>query len=335
MKRILVTGGAGFIGSHLCDRLIDAGNYVTVVDNLQTGSILNIKHLLGHDRFEFIRCDVMSDMFVSEFTAISYKKKLDVIYNLASPASPIQYQKNPIKTFMTNVLGARNVLAIALHHRCRVVQASTSEVYGDPLVHPQPEEYFGNVNPIGERACYDEGKRAAETLFFDHIRYHKLNAGVFRIFNTYGPRMDTDDGRVVSNFVVAALQNRELTVQGTGLQTRSFAYVDDTVDGIIKFAESDLTGPVNIGNPEEFTIQELLGMIESKLGEVSVKYVDAFADDPKQRKPDITKAVAMLGWKPTIQLTDGLDNTINYFREKLQCRTHPQPQKSVTESFGI
>ena len=310
MKNVLVTGGAGFVGSHLCEKLLERGYKVYCVDNFYTGTVKNIAHIAKHPNFRFYEHDVVSSVFRDYFST----KPIDIIYNLACPASPVHYQRDPIATMMTCVMGAYNVLEVARKTKARIVQASTSEVYGDPDVHPQPESYHGNVNPIGPRACYDEGKRAAETLFFDYRRKHGVDIGVFRIFNTYGPRMARDDGRVVSNFIVAALSDAPLYIQGDGKQTRSFQYIDDLVDGILKFADSKHTGPVNLGNPGEFTIAELAGIIISKINKGYISYADAAVDDPKQRKPDISLAKQMLNWEPQVPLMVGLDKTINYFR---------------------
>ena len=309
---ILVTGGAGFVGSHLCDKLIAEGHTVHCVDNLYTGSMKNIEQLKGNPRFYFHEIDVTSNEMLLRFMDNSYA--FNQIYNLACPASPVHYQKDPLYTFFTNILGARAVLEIAKYHKCRVVQASTSEVYGDPDVHPQPESYWGNVNTIGPRSCYDEGKRGAETIFFDYKRMHGVDIGVFRIFNTYGPRMATNDGRVISNFIVAALADAEITIAGTGIQTRSFCYVSDLVEGIIRFANSKEIGPINLGNPGEFTIEELASIIVRKVGKGYKVYIPRPIDDPQQRKPVITLAYDKLGWKPTIPLEEGLDKTIEYFR---------------------
>ena len=309
-KTILVTGGAGFIGSHLIDRLIARGDDVICVDNLFTGSKRNIEHLLGHRKFEFMRHDITFPLFV----------EVDEIYNLACPASPVHYQHDPVQTTKTSVHGAINMLGLAKRLKCKIFQASTSEVYGDPDVHPQPEAYWGNVNPIGIRSCYDEGKRCAETLFFDYHRQHGLEIKVARIFNTYGPRMHHADGRVVSNFIVQALQGDPITIYGQGQQTRSFCYVDDLVDGFIRLMDSDdsVTGPINLGNPGEFTILELAQKVIEMTGSSSeIVYRDMPEDDPKQRQPDISAAMEKLEWKPTIQLNDGLANTIQYFRDVL------------------
>jgi UDP-glucuronate decarboxylase len=310
MKNILVTGGAGFVGSHLCERLLEQGNKVYCVDNFYTGTVKNLAGIVKHSNFRLYELDVTSEQFADFFSI----RVLDQIYNLACPASPVHYQRDPIGTMMTCVLGARNVLEIARKTKARVVQASTSEIYGDPDIHPQPETYNGNVNPIGPRACYDEGKRAAETLFFDYRRKYDVNTGVFRIFNTYGPRMAKNDGRVVSNFIVAALADANLTIHGAGMQTRSFCYVDDLVDGIIKFANSRSVGPINLGNPGEFTVDELATIIIQKVNKGYKQHVERTVDDPQQRKPDITLAKAQLNWEPKVALSEGLDKTIEYFR---------------------
>lgn len=309
-KRILVTGGAGFLGSHLCERLIEQGHNVICADNLFTGSKRNIEHLQSLPNFEFIRHDVTEPLRV----------EVDQIYNLACPASPPHYQYNSIKTFKTSVLGAINVLGLAKRTGARVFQASTSEVYGDPLVHPQPESYWGHVNPTGIRSCYDEGKRAAETLFFDYHRQNGVDIRVVRIFNTYGPRMMPDDGRVVSNFIVQALRGQDLTIYGDGKQTRSFCYVDDLIQGFLRLMEvENFTGPVNIGNPGEFTMLELAELVLQKVGGSStIVHKPLPSDDPKQRQPDITLAQAKLGWEPKVPLSDGLDRTIAYFSQLLK-----------------
>ena len=304
--RILVTGAAGFLGAHLCDRLISDGHEVLGVDNFFTGSRRNVSHLLSHPNFELMRHDVTFPLFV----------EVDAIYNLASPASPIHYQKNPVQTIKTNVLGSVNMLGLAKRLNIPIFQASTSEVYGDPLVHPQTEDYWGHVNPIGPRACYDEGKRAAETLFFDYNRQHGVKIRVARIFNTYGPRMAVGDGRVVSNFIVQALQGKNMTIYGDGLQTRSFCYVSDLIDGFVKMMdqEMDLVGPVNLGNPVEFTMFELAEIILQKTQSSSkLEFTELPEDDPKQRRPDISRASDLLNWRPTINLAVGLDLTVNYF----------------------
>lgn len=311
--RILVTGGAGFIGSHLCRRLLNEGNDVICVDNLFTGSIDNISDLLLNERFEFCFQDVTEPL---EFLNI------DQIYNLACPASPVHYQYNPVKTIETNIIGAINVLNLAKINNARVLQASTSEVYGDPLMHPQKETYWGNVNPIGIRSCYDEGKRAAETLFFDYHRQFGVNIKVARIFNTYGPNMQKNDGRVVSNFIVQALEGENITIYGDGKQTRSFCYVSDQVDGLIKLMNSDVnvTGPINIGNPCELTVSEIANFIVSMTESTSqIVYQDLPADDPQKRKPDISLAKEILGWKPVVELTNGLNQTIDYFSKIINC----------------
>lgn len=310
LKKVLVTGGAGFLGSHLCEKLVNEGLHVVCVDNLYTGSEENIKHLRFEPTFSFINLDVTSSNFVNKLWTWNF----DLIYNLACPASPVHYQKDPIYTTETCFLGAKHVLELAREHQARVVQASTSEIYGDPEVHPQPESYWGNVNPIGPRSCYDEGKRVAETLFFDHWRKYQTNIGVFRIFNTYGPRMAKDDGRVVSNFINQALEGESITIHGMGSQTRSFCYVDDLIEGIVRFANSELMGPVNLGNPGEFTIKQLAEMVVNKVGSGNIVYEQRPVDDPQQRKPDITKAKKELDWQPKINLSEGLDKTIEYFR---------------------
>ena len=309
-KRVMVTGGAGFLGSHLCDRLLQDGNDVICVDNLFTGSKDNIRHLLGNPYFEFIRHDVTQPIFV----------ECDQIYNLACPASPIWYQKDPIYTFKTSVWGAMNCLGLAKRTGARVLQASTSEVYGDPEVHPQPEEYRGCVNTIGIRSCYDEGKRAAETLFFDYHRKHDVDIKVMRIFNTYGPRMDINDGRVISNFIIQALRGQDITIYGDGSQTRSFCYVDDLIEGMVRLMNSrdGFTGPVNVGNPGEFTIKELAEIVIRLTGSNSeLIYQELPEDDPKQRKPNIELAKKELGWGPSVMLEEGLRKTIDYFKQCL------------------
>jgi UDP-glucuronate decarboxylase len=310
MKNVLVTGGAGFVGSHLCEKLLEKGYKVYCVDNFYTGTVKNISNIVKHPNFRLYEHDVTSEHFRDHFSV----RALDYIYNLACPASPVHYQRDPIATLMTCVMGASNVLEIARKTKARVVQASTSEVYGDPEVHPQPETYHGNVNPTGPRACYDEGKRAAETLFFDYRRKHDVNTGVFRIFNTYGPRMAKNDGRVVSNFIVAALADAPLTIHGAGWQTRSFCYVDDLVEGIVRFTESKEIGPINLGNPGEFTIEDLASIIISKINKGYKSYVERTVDDPQQRKPVIDLAKEKLGWEPKVSLEEGLDRTIEYFR---------------------
>ena len=310
MKNILVTGAAGFVGSHLVEKLLSQGHKVYCVDNFYTGTMKNLESVIKHPNIRFYEHDITSSMFRDYFST----RALDVIYNLACPASPVHYQRDPIGTMMTCVLGAYHVLEVARKTKARVVQASTSEVYGDPEVHPQPESYCGNVNPTGPRACYDEGKRAAETLFFDYRRKHDVNTGVFRIFNTYGPRMAKNDGRVVSNFIVAALADANLTIHGTGIQSRSFCYVDDLVDGILKFANSTEIGPINLGNPGEFTVDELATIIIQKVNKGYKEYVERTIDDPQQRKPVIDLAKEKLRWEPKIALSEGLDKTIEYFR---------------------
>ncbi len=309
-KRILVTGGAGFIGSHLCERLLAEGSEVLCADNFFTGRKRNIAHLMENPYFELLRHDITFPLFV----------EVDAIYNLACPASPVHYQFDPVQTTKTSVVGAVNMLGLAKRLRIPVFQSSTSEVYGDPDVHPQPESYRGNVNPIGPRACYDEGKRCAETLFFDYYRQHNLQIKVVRIFNTYGPRMHPHDGRVVSNFIVQALQNQDITIYGDGEQTRSFCYVDDLVEGFIRMmaTPAEVTGPINLGNPGEFTIRELAEMVISMTGSKSkLVFQPLPQDDPRQRKPDITLAKKTLGWEPTIQLEKGLEKTIAYFEALL------------------
>lgn len=307
MKRVLVTGGAGFLGSHLCDRLIQEGNDVICADNLFTGSKDNIRHLLSNPYFEFIRHDITEPLYV----------EVDQIYNLACPASPVHYQYNPIKTAKTSIHGALNMLGLAKRVKARILQASTSEVYGDPEIHPQPETYRGCVNPIGLRSCYDEGKRMAETLFFDYHRQHQVDIRVIRIFNTYGPRMNQNDGRVVSNFIVQALKGQDITIYGDGTQTRSFCYVDDLIDGMIRMMNcEDFIGPVNIGNPGEFTMLELAQKIIAMTGSKSKLVFEPLpSDDPAQRQPVIDLAKAKLGWSPTIDLDEGLKKTIEYFKE--------------------
>jgi UDP-glucuronate decarboxylase len=314
-KTFLVTGGAGFLGSHLCDRLIGDGHDVICVDNLFTGSKRNIEHLLGHPRFELLRHDVTFPLYI----------EAHAIYNLACPASPIHYQHDPVQTTKTSVHGAINMLGLAKRLRCRIFQASTSEVYGDPATHPQTEDYWGNVNPIGPRSCYDEGKRCAETLFFDYHRQHGLDVKVARIFNTYGPRMHPNDGRVVSNFVVQALKNHPITIYGEGNQTRSFCYVDDLIEGFVRLMDTpaSITGPINLGNPGEFTIKELAEQVIKLTGSKSaLQYEPLPVDDPMQRQPDITLAKTELDWEPTIQLRDGLVQTIAYFDKLLSGRVN-------------
>ena len=307
--RILITGGAGFLGSHLCDRLINEGHEVLCLDNFFTGRKQNISHLLQNPKFELIRHDVTEP----------FRVEVDQIYNLACPASPPHYQYNPIKTTKTSVMGAINSLGLAKRVRARVFLASTSEVYGDPAVHPQSESYWGNVNPIGQRSCYDEGKRCAETLFFDYHRQNGVDIRVVRIFNTYGPRMLADDGRVVSNFIVQALKGENLTMYGDGSQTRSFCYVDDLIEGFVRLMNQEKTvGPMNIGNPGEFTMRELAELVLKKVGGKSkITNLPLPADDPKQRRPDISLAKEVLGWEPKVPLEEGLDRTIEYFRQAI------------------
>jgi len=309
-KRILVTGGAGFLGSHLVDRLVEQGHDVICLDNFFTGTKENIRHLLGHPSFELMRWDVTDP----------FKVEVDQIYNLACPASPVHYQYNAIKTVKTSVMGAINCLGLAKRVKARIFQASTSEVYGDPEVHPQVESYRGSVNPIGIRACYDEGKRVAETLFFDYHRQNGVDIRVVRIFNTYGPRMHPGDGRVVSNFIVQALQNQDITVYGDGSQTRSFCYVDDLIDGFLRLMNcEDFTGPVNVGNPGEFTILELAEQVIELTGSKSrIIFKPLPSDDPLQRQPDISLAREKLGWEPTVPLEEGLKRTIAYFKGVLE-----------------
>jgi len=308
-KRILVTGGAGFLGSHLCERLLEEGNEVLCADNFFTGTRQNILHLLKNPGFELLRHDITFPLYV----------EVDQIYNLACPASPIHYQHDPIQTTKTSVHGAINMLGLAKRLNIPILQASTSEVYGDPSVHPQTEDYWGHVNPIGTRSCYDEGKRCAETLFFDYHRQLGLKIKVARIFNTYGPRMHPNDGRVVSNFIVHALKGLPITIYGDGSQTRSFCYVDDLIDGLIRLMNSpdQVTGPVNLGNPVEFTISELARQVIEKTGSSStLDYFELPEDDPRQRQPDISKARELLGWEPKVSLSDGLESTIAYFRSE-------------------
>jgi UDP-glucuronate decarboxylase len=310
-KRILVTGGAGFLGSHLCERLLESRHDVLCVDNFFTGARRNIGHLLDHRNFELLRHDVTFPLYV----------EVDEIYNLACPASPIHYQFDPVQTTKTSVMGVINMLGLAKRVKAKMLQASTSEIYGNPTVHPQPEEYWGSVNPIGFRSCYDEGKRCAETLVFDYIRQHKLAAKVVRIFNTYGPRMHPNDGRVVSNFVMQALSGRDITLYGDGSQTRSFCYVDDLVEAIIRMMATDraTTGPINIGNPREFTIRELAELIvELTNSKSKLVFLPLPADDPKQRRPDIAKAKDVLAWEPSVALREGLIKTIDYFDDLLR-----------------
>ena len=306
-SRILVTGGAGFIGSNLCERLLGEGNDVLCVDNYYSSTKQNIEHLLGHPRFEVLRHDVTFPLYV----------EVDQIYHLACPASPVHYQRDPVQTTKTSVHGSINMLGLAKRTGARILLASTSEVYGDPAVHPQPEEYWGNVNPIGIRSCYDEGKRCAETLFFDYWRQHQLDIKVMRIFNTYGPRMHPHDGRVVSNFIVSALRGEPLTIYGDGSQTRSFCYVDDLVDGMVRLMNSgsEITGPINIGNPGEFTVKQLAEQVMELIPDNGgIDFLELPKDDPVRRQPDITKARQLLGWEPHVTLAHGLPRTIEYFR---------------------
>jgi UDP-glucuronate decarboxylase len=310
VKRILVTGGAGFLGSHLCDRLLAEGNDVLCADNFFTGTKLNVAHLRDHPRFELMRHDVTFPLYV----------EVDEIYNLACPASPVHYQHDPVQTTKTSVHGAINMLGLAKRVKAKILQASTSEVYGDPELHPQTEAYWGRVNPVGRRSCYDEGKRCAETLFFDYWRQHRLRVKVVRIFNTYGPRMHPDDGRVVSNFIVQALKGEDITIYGDGRQTRSFCYVDDLVEAMTRAMNTpdDVTGPINLGNPSEFTILELANKVIELTGSRSrLIFKPLPADDPRQRQPDITLAKKLLGWAPQIELREGLENTVRYFKAQL------------------
>jgi UDP-glucuronate decarboxylase len=310
IKQILITGGAGFLGSHLCDKLIARGDSLLCLDNFFTGSKKNVSHLLNHPNFELMRHDVTFPLYV----------EVNQIFNLACPASPVHYQYDPVQTTKTSVHGAINMLGLAKRVKARILQASTSEVYGDPQVHPQTEDYWGSVNPIGIRSCYDEGKRCAETLFFDYYRQHRLEIKIMRIFNTYGPRMHPNDGRVVSNFIMQALKNEDITIYGDGVQTRSFCYVDDLIDGMVSFMDSDagFTGPVNIGNPVEVTMLELAETVLRLVGSKSkLVYRPLPQDDPRQRKPNIDLAQKELGWQPKVSLEDGLKETINYFRGSL------------------
>ena len=310
-KRILITGGAGFLGSHLCERLLAEGNDILCADNFYSGTKDNVAHLMGNPHFELMRHDVTFPLYV----------EVDEIYNLACPASPVHYQWDPVQTTKTSVHGAINMLGLAKRTKAKIFQASTSEVYGDPEVHPQPESYWGKVNPIGIRSCYDEGKRCAETLFFDYHRQHQVNIKVARIFNTYGPRMHPNDGRVVSNFIVQALRGEDITLYGDGSQTRSFCYVDDLIEGFVRLMASPdgVTGPINLGNPNEFTIRQLAEAVLAKVGGKSRLVCKPLpSDDPKQRQPNIEQAKAVLGWAPQVQLEEGLDKTIDYFRRFLQ-----------------
>ena len=307
MKRILVSGGAGFIGSHLCTRLVNEGHDVICLDNFFTGSKDNIKHLMGNHHFEVVRHDV----------TYPYSAEVDEIYNLACPASPIHYQHDPIQTAKTSVMGAINMLGLAMRLDAKILQASTSEVYGDPIVHPQPESYWGNVNPVGYRSCYDEGKRCAETLFMDYYRQNQTRIKIIRIFNTYGPRMLPNDGRVVSNFIIQALNNEDITIYGDGKQTRSFQYIDDLIEGMVRMmdTEDDFTGPINLGNPNEFPVLELAERVIRMTGSTSkIVFKPLPTDDPKQRQPDIKLAREKLGWQPTVELEDGLKRMIEYFK---------------------
>jgi len=310
-SRILVTGGSGFLGSHLCERLLDCGDEVICVDNFFTGTRRNIEHLIGHKRFELMRHDVTFPLYI----------EVDEIYNLACPASPVHYQHDPVQTTKTSVHGAINMLGLAKRVKAKILQASTSEVYGDPNIHPQTEDYWGHVNPIGPRSCYDEGKRCAETLFFDYWRQHRLRIKVARIFNTYGPKMHPNDGRVVSNFIVQALLGRDLTVYGDGSQTRSFCYVDDLVDGLMRLMASpeEVTGPINLGNPEEYSMLELASVIIDLTGSKSrIVHRPLPQDDPRQRRPDISRAHELLAWSPTCKLRHGIQRTIDYFEDLLK-----------------
>ena len=307
MKRILVSGGAGFIGSHLCTRLVNEGHDVICLDNFFTGSKDNIKHLMGNHHFEVVRHDV----------TYPYSAEVDEIYNLACPASPIHYQHDPIQTAKTSVMGAINMLGLAMRLDAKILQASTSEVYGDPIIHPQPESYWGNVNPVGYRSCYDEGKRCAETLFMDYYRQNQTRIKIIRSFNTYGPRMLPNDGRVVSNFIIQALNNENITIYGDGKQTRSFQYIDDLIEGMVRMmdTEDDFTGPVNLGNPNEFPVLELAERVIRMTGSTSkIVFKPLPTDDPKQRQPDIKLAKEKLGWQPTVELEDGLKRMIEYFK---------------------
>lgn len=307
MKRILVSGGAGFIGSHLCTRLVNEGHDVICLDNFFTGSKDNIKHLMGNHHFEVVRHDV----------TYPYSAEVDEIYNLACPASPIHYQHDPIQTAKTSVMGAINMLGLAMRLDAKILQASTSEVYGDPIIHPQPESYWGNVNPVGYRSCYDEGKRCAETLFMDYYRQNQTRIKIIRIFNTYGPRMLPNDGRVVSNFIIQALNNEDITIYGDGKQTRSFQYIDDLIEGMVRMmdTEDDFTGPINIGNPNEFPVLELAERVIRMTDSTSkIVFKPLPTDDPKQRQPDIKLAKEKLGWQPTVELEDGLKRMIEYLK---------------------
>ncbi len=316
-RRVLVSGGAGFLGSHLCERLLDAGHHVICADNFLTGTRGNVAHLFDRPGFELIHHDITQPLFLD----------VDDIYNLACPASPIHYQRDPVQTTKTSVLGALNMLGLAKRCDARVFQASTSEIYGDPSLHPQPEHYWGNVNPIGPRSCYDEGKRCAETLFFDYLRQHKLRIKVARIFNTYGPRLHPHDGRVVSSFIVQALLNQDITIFGEGRQTRSFCYVDDLIEGFLRLMSSpdEVTGPLNLGNPGEFTILELARIVADLTGSRSkIVHRPLPQDDPRQRRPDISEAERLLGWRPSVALREGLERTIPYFEGLLSAGRMPR-----------
>ena len=326
-SRVLVTGGAGFIGSHLCEQLLERGDEVLCVDNFYTGTRHNVRHLLSNPRFDLVRHDVCFPLYV----------EVDEIFNLACPASPIHYQFDPVQTTKTSVHGAINMLGLAKRVKAKILQSSTSEVYGDPLVHPQTEDYWGHVNPVGPRSCYDEGKRCAETLFFDYRRQHNLPIKVARIFNTYGPRMHPNDGRVVSNFIVQALSNKDIGVYGDGSQTRSFCYVDDLVDGLIRLMETpdSITGPMNLGNPVEFTIRELAEMTIDLTGSSSkIVYQPLPPDDPKQRRPDITMAQNVLGWAPKVQLREGLLKAIAFFEQLLRSTADPTVRHAASTTGG-
>ncbi|HXZ16612.1 MAG TPA: UDP-glucuronic acid decarboxylase family protein [Roseiarcus sp.] len=315
-RRVLVTGGAGFLGSHLCDRLLQQGHEVLCVDNFFSSTRQNVVHILGNPRFELLRHDVTFPLYV----------EVDEIYNLACPASPVHYQFDPVQTTKTSVIGAINMLGLAKRLRIKILQASTSEIYGDPAVHPQTEDYWGNVNPIGFRSCYDEAKRCAETLFYDYRRQHNMPVKIVRIFNTYGPRMHPNDGRVVSNFIVQALKGQDLTIYGDGSQSRSFCYVDDLIEAMLRMMETapDITGPINVGNPTEFTILELAELVlESTATKSRIVFDPLPSDDPKQRRPDITKARAVLGWEPKTSLRDGLAKTVAYFDKLLSQGSTP------------
>ena len=327
-KTVLVTGGAGFLGSHLCDRLIADGHDVICLDNFFTGSKRNIEHLIGHRRFELMRHDVTFPLYV----------EVDEIFNLACPASPIHYQHDPVQTTKTSVHGAINMLGLAKRLKARIFQSSTSEVYGDPLIHPQTEDYWGNVNPIGHRSCYDEGKRCAETLFFDYHRQHSLEIKVARIFNTYGPRMHPNDGRVVSNFIVQALKGLPITIYGDGSQTRAFCYVDDMIEGFVRLMASpaSVTGPINLGNPGEFSMLELAQLVIELTGSRSkLAFLPLPADDPKQRRPDITRAKSTLAWEPETALRDGLVATVDYFDRLLSDRAEPEDRLAEKSGWAI